>query len=177
MEREIINRVQQSELVEINLEDFYPKGERELLDIKKYLISFSLGEGQGEAFILKEKDFRNFVKNENWSKYQDKFVAIICSANAIIPTWAYMLVATALQPFAKRFVLGDMSTLESVLFIEALSKINPEKFRNKKLVIKGCGTLPVPESAYMGLVRILAPVAKSIMFGEPCSTVPIYKRK
>lgn len=168
MEKEIVNRVAESGLVEINLEDFYPKGERVLIDVKDNLF---------QGLILKEKDFREFVKNENWTKYQNKFVSIICSADAVVPTWAYMLIATSLQPFAKKFVFGDVKTLETVLFLESLSKINSEEFRDKKLVIKGCGNLPVPESAYVELTRILTPVAKSIMFGEPCSTVPVYKQK
>ena|ERR1051325_3419572 len=168
MEKEIVNRVAESGLTEINLEDFYPKGERVLIDVKDNLF---------QGLILKEKDFREFVKNENWSKYQDKFVAITCSADAIVPTWAYMLIATSLQPFAKKIVFGDLKTLETILFLESLSKINPEDYSEKKLVIKGCGNLPVPESAYVELTRILTPVAKNIMFGEPCSTVPVYKQK
>lgn len=168
MGKEIINRVEQSGLTEINLEDYYPKGERVLIDVKENLF---------QGLILKEKDFREFIKNEDWKKYQDKFVAITCSADAIVPTWAYMLIATSLQPFSKKIVFGDLKTLETVLFLESLSKINAEDFRDKKLVIKGCGNLPVPESAYVDLTRILTSVAKSIMFGEPCSTVPVYKQK
>jgi len=168
MEKEIVNRVEQSGLTEINLEDYYPKGERVLIDVKENLF---------QGLILKEKDFREFVKNEDWKKYQDKFVAITCSADAIVPTWAYMLIATSLQPFAKKFVFGDLKTLETLLFTEALSKINSEDFKEKRVVIKGCGEIPVPESAYVELTRILTPVAKSIMYGEPCSTVPVMKRK
>ena len=168
MEKEIINKVAESGLVEINLEDFYPKGERVLIDVKDNLF---------QGLILKEKDFREFVKNEDWRKYKDKFVAITCTADAIVPTWAYMLLSTALQPFAKNTVFGDLKTLETVLFTQALSKINPEDFKDKKAVIKGCGNLPVPESAYVELTRILTPVASSIMYGEPCSTVPVMKRK
>lgn len=164
---EIVNRVAESGLMEINLEDFYPKGERVLIDVKENLF---------QGLILKEKDFREFVKNEDWSKYTDKFVAITCSADAIVPTWAYMLLSTSLQPFAKNIVFCDLKTLETVLFTQALSKINPEDFRDKKVVIKGCGNLPVPESAYVELTRILTPVAKSIMYGEPCSTVPVMKK-
>ena len=167
MEKEIINKVAESGLLEINLEDYYPKGERVLLDIKEHLF---------QGLILKEKDFREFVKTESWNKYKDKFVAITCSADAIVPTWAYMLLSTSIQPFAKNVVFGDLKTLETVLFTQALSKINPEDFRDKKAVIKGCGNLPVPESAYVELTRILTPVAKSIMYGEPCSTVPVMKR-
>lgn len=168
MEEEIINRVKQSGLTEINLEDFYPKGERVLIDVKDNLF---------QELILKEKDFREFVKSENWKKYQEKLVAITCSADAIVPTWAYMLIATSLQSFAKKIVFGDLKILETILFIESLSKINIEDFREKKVVIKGCGNLPVPESAYVELTRLLTPVAKSIMFGEACSTVPIMKKK
>jgi len=167
MEKEIINRVDQSGLTEINLEEFYPKGERVLIDVKENLF---------QGLILKEKDFREFVKNENWKKYVGKFVAITCSADAIVPTWAYMLIAAALQPFAQKFVFGDLKTLETILFNETLSKINPEDFRDKKLIVKGCGNVPVPESAYVEITRIFTPVAKSIMYGEACSTVPVMKR-
>ena len=168
MEEEIKNRVAESGLTEIHLEDFYPEGERVLIDVKNNLF---------QGLILKEKEFREFVKNEDWKKYQDKFVAITCSADAIVPTWAFMLIATSLQPFAKKFVFGDLKTLETILFNEALSKINPEAFKEKRVVIKGCGEIPVPESAYVELTRILTPVVKSIMFGEPCSTVPVFKKK
>jgi len=168
MEKEIINKVEQSGLIEINLEDFYPRGERILLDIKEQLF---------QGLILKEKDFREFVKNEDWSKYKDKFVAIICSADAIVPTWAYMLLSASIQPFAKNIVFGDLKTLETMLFTQVLSKINLEDFRDKRTVIKGCGNLPVPESAYVELTRLLTPVAKSIMYGEACSTVPVMKKK
>lgn len=168
MEEEIKNRVAESGLTEINLEDYYPKGERVLIDVKENLF---------QGLILKEKDFREFVKNEDWKKYQDKFVAINCSADAIVPTWTYMLIASALHPFAKKFVFGGLKTLETVLFLESLSKINPEEFRDKRLIVKGCGKLPVPNSAYVELTRILSPVAKSLMFGEACSTVPVMKKK
>jgi hypothetical protein len=168
MEKEIINRVDQSGLTEFNLEDLYPKGTRSVIDVKENLF---------QGLILREKDFREFVKNEEWSKYKDQFVAITCTADAIVPTWAYMLLATALEPFAKKIVFGDLKTLETILFHEALSKIHPEDYRDKRVVIKGCSNLPVPESAYVELTRLLNPVAKSIMYGEPCSTVPIMKRK
>lgn len=168
MEDEIKNKVAESGLIEIDLEDFYPKGERVLIDVKNNLF---------QGLILKEKDFREFVKNNDWKKYEGKFVAITCSADAIVPTWAYMLIATSLQPFAKKFMFGDLKTLETTLFLESLSKIDPENYRDKKIVIKGCGKLPVPESAYVELTRILTPFAKSIMFGEPCSTVPVMKKK
>ena len=168
MEKEIINKVDQSGLIDFNLEDYYPKGERVLIDVKNNLF---------QGLILKEKDFRDFVKNENWKKHKDKFVAITCTADAIVPTWAYMLITTSLQPFAKKIVFGDLKTLETILFQESLSKINTEDFRDKKICVKGCGSIPVPESAYVEITRILSPIAKSIMYGEACSTVPIMKSK
>ena len=165
---EIINKVAQSGLIEFNLEDYYPQGERVLFDIKKHLF---------QELILKEKDFRELMKQEDWTKYQDKLVALTCTADAIVPTWAYMLLATALQPFAKKIVFGDLKTLETILFNEALAAINPENYTDQRIVIKGCSNIPVPESAYVELTRILRPVAKSIMYGEACSTVPLYKKK
>ncbi|MEW6469712.1 MAG: DUF2480 family protein [Bacteroidota bacterium] len=165
---EIRNKVAESGLIEIDLERYYQQGERMLLDVKNNLF---------QGLILKEKDFREYVKNENWKKYKDKFVAVTCTADAIVPTWAYMLIASSLQPYAKKFIFGDLKTLETVLFFESLSKIDAAEFRDKRIVIKGCGNLPVPESAYVELTRILNPVAKSIMYGEPCSTVPVMKRK
>ena len=168
MADEIINKVAQSGLVTIDLEEFYCPGERVLLDIKDNLF---------QGMILREKDFREFLKNENWEKYKDKFVAITCSADAIVPTWAYMLLSVHLEPFAKKIVFGDLETLETILYNEKLKEIDKEKFRDARVVIKGCGNLPVPKSAYVELTNILRPLAKSIMYGEPCSTVPRYKKK
>jgi hypothetical protein len=167
MSEEIINKVAQSGLTELNLEDYYPAGERVLYDIKDQLF---------QGLILKEKDFREHIKTEDWSKYAGKNIAIICSADAVVPTWAYMLLATALTPFAKKFVFGGLDTLETVLYNDALAQLNPESYRDQRIVIKGCSNLPVPVSAYVELTRILRPVAKSIMYGEPCSTVPLYKK-
>lgn len=166
MEESIINRVASSGLITVNLEDYYMEGERVTFDIKDYLF---------EELLLREKDFREFVKTNDWSKYQGKLVCITCSNDAIVATWAYMLVAAAMQPFAKKIVFGNQETLETVLFAQALSKLNVEDYRNQRVVIKGCGDKPVPNSAYVELTRILQPVAKSIMYGEPCSTVPVYK--
>jgi hypothetical protein len=167
MAEEIINKIAQSGLIEFNLEEYYPTGDRVVLDIKDQLF---------QGLILKEKDFREFVKNEDWTKYTDKYVALTCTADAIIPTWAYMLLATALSSYAKKCVFGNLDTLETVLFDEALSGINPEQYRDGRIVIKGCSNLPVPPSAYVEITRLLKPVAKSIMYGEPCSTVPLYKK-
>jgi Protein of unknown function (DUF2480) len=164
---EIINRVSQSTLVSIDLEEMYPKGERVLYDLKDNLF---------QGLILKEKDFREFIKNHDWASYQDKFVAITCTADAVVPTWAYMLLAIHLEPFAKDIVFGDLEVLEQVLFQKMLSKLNPTDYLNQKVVVKGCSKLPVPTFAYVELTRILRPVVASLMFGEPCSTVPLYKK-
>ena len=167
MEKKIINKVAESGLITINLEDYYPKGERVLFDIKGILF---------QGLVLKEKDFREFLKDEDWSKYKDKYVAIICSADAIVPTWAHMLLTTHLEPYTKRVVFGDLEALDTILYNEILNKIDIESFRDSRIVIKGCGDLPVPIAAYVELTRLLRPIAISIMYGEPCSTVPLYKR-
>ncbi|MBS1635462.1 MAG: DUF2480 family protein [Bacteroidetes bacterium] len=166
MEDSIVNKVASSGLVTIDLEEFYPKGERTLLDIKPWLF---------HELILKEKEFREYIKQEDWSKYKDKLVAVTCSSDAIVPTWAYMLVALQLQPFAARTVFGNLDTLETVLFEESLKRIDFEAYRDKRVVIKGCSKLPVPINAYVHLTNGLRPFVKSMMYGEPCSTVPLYK--
>lgn len=167
MENEIINKVSQSGLVTIDLEEFYLPGERVLFDIKDLLF---------QGLILREKDFRDYIKNENWSKYKDKYVALFCSADAIVPTWAYMLLATQLEPVAKKVVFGNLETLETILYSETLNQLKIDDFKDARIVIKGCGNLPVPKAAYVQITNILRPIAKSIMYGEPCSTVPIYKK-
>lgn len=167
MDDQIINKVAQSGLITIDLEEFYPAGDRVVFDIKDYLF---------QGLILREKDFREAVKHIDWKSYTDKYVALICSADAIVPTWAYMLLVSSLEPFAKKVVFGNLETLETVLYDEILSKLPVENFRDSRVVIKGCGNLPVPKAAYVELTRILRPVAKSIMYGEPCSTVPIFKQ-
>ena len=164
----IINKVSQSGLMEINLEDLYQKGDRVVFDMKNHLF---------QELILREKDFREFVKNENWSLYKDKFVAIICSSDAIVPTWAYMLLTVALEPFAKKIFFGTIENLEIILFQESLDKLDIHPFSEQRIVIKGCSKVAVPISAYVELTRLLRPIAKSIMYGEPCSTVPLYKKK
>jgi len=167
MQEEIINKVDQSGLLQYDLEGLYPEGQRVLFDLKGWLF---------EELILKEKDFREHVKNHDWSQYQNKLVAITCTADAIVPTWAFMLVAVQLQPFAKNVILGDLENLEESLFRQAIAKLDPESFRNQRVVIKGCGG-KVPVSAYVDFTDFLRPLAKSILYGEPCSTVPVYKSK
>ncbi len=164
---EIINKVASSGLVTIDLEEMIPQGDRALLDIKDQL---------WQGLALREKDFREWIKTNDWSVYQNKLVAVTCTVDAIIPNWAFMLVASSLVGIAKRVVYGNLEVLENTLFIELIATIHAEDYRDKRIVIKGCSDQPVPTAAYLELVNKLQPVAKSIMFGEPCSTVPVFKR-
>ena len=168
IQENIVNKVAQSGLVSLDLADLYPSGERLLYDIKDNLF---------HGLMLREKDFREFVKDHDWTTYTGKHIAIICSADAIVPTWAYMLLATKLSPFATSVVFGNLETLETVLFNQQLNTLDVEKYRDQRIVIKGCGDIDIPISAYVQITGKLTGIAKSIMYGEPCSTVPIYKRK
>lgn len=164
----IINKVASSGLVTLDLEDYYPQGERVIYDLKDNLFM---------GMILKEKDFREFLKNHDWSIYEGKNVAVICSEDAIIPTWAYMLLALKLSPFANAVVYGNLEQLEDKLYYDAIAKINPLDYADTRVVVKGCSKVPVPTSAYVEITQKLMPHVKSLMFGEPCSTVPLYKKK
>lgn len=164
----IVNKVANSGLITIDLADFYKSGDRVIYDISENLF---------HGLILKEKDFRDFVKTHDWTQYQNKFVSIICSTDAIIPTWAYMLLASRMQAYAEEVVFGDLQVLETVLFNQALSAHDMESYRDQRVIVKGCGSIPVPESAYVKLTLELTKIAKSVMYGEACSTVPVYKRK
>jgi Protein of unknown function (DUF2480) len=169
MEEElIINKVINSGLVTFDLEDLYDQSERVVYDLKDNLFM---------GMILKEKDFREFLKNHDWTQYAGKNVAIICSEDAIVPTWAYMLLTLKLQPVANLVVFGSLEELENKLFFDALSKVNIEEFRGARVVVKGCSKVPVPTAAYVEITRLLQPVVQSLMFGEPCSTVPLYKNR
>lgn len=167
-EKEIINRVTGSSLITFDLEEYHQPGDRVLVDLKDQLF---------QGLILREKDLRDFIKTNDWSFYKDKFVAITCSVDAVIPTWAYMLVAIALKPFARAVVFGTLEKLEERLFDTALAKVDWEQFRNAKVVVKGCSKVEVPASAYVRTVAELQPIVASLMFGEACSTVPLFKRK
>lgn len=167
MEDIIINRVAKSGLVSLDLEDYYHSGERVLYDLKDNLFM---------GLILKEKDFRDFLKTHDWSQYTEKNVAITCTEDAVIPTWAYMLLAIHLEPFANTIVFGNLQDLEQKLYNDALAKINFEEYTGAKVVVKGCSKVAVPTTAYVEVTRRLKPYAQSIMFGEPCSTVPLYKK-
>ncbi len=166
-ENEIINRVASSALTVFNLEDHYPTGEMAVIDLKDLLF---------QGLILREKDLRDFTKDHDWQNYQDKNVAVYCSADAVIPTWAFMLVAISLQPFARKIHFGNREELLSALYDAALAIVDWEKFKGAKVVIKGCGDVQVPPSAYLTAATRLRPLAASILYGEPCSTVPLYKK-
>ncbi len=166
---EIKNKVANSSLEPLNLGDFYPEGERVIIDLKDHLF---------EGLILREKDFRTFLKNEDWTKYKNKYVAITSTADAIIPQWTYMLLASELQPYAKKVVSGNRDTLEAIIFSESLKeKLHPENYKDKRVMIRGCGDKELPASAFSDAVTLLKPYAKSIIYGEACSNVPIYKSK
>lgn len=168
MAEEIINRVANSKLVTVDLEDYYPSGQRVQLDIKDWLL---------EGLVLREKDFRASVQSHNWEDYRGTYVALTCSTDAIIPGWAYMLIATELIPYAKKVVVGDLDTLESILYDEIIERLDISEFRDKPIIVKGCSNKPVPQNAYLALISKLQPVARSIMYGEACSSVPLFKQK
>ena len=165
-EKPIINKVASSGIVSLDLEELYPQGERAIFDIAPLL---------WEGIALKEKDFRAFVKDHDWAQYQGQYVSVHCTVDAIIPTWAYMLVATHLQPYAAFVTQGDADQLERAIFTRFVQLLDVEPYRGARIVVKGCSKLPVPLNAYVELSAKLLLVVKSLMFGEPCSTVPLYK--
>lgn len=167
MENAFVNKVAESGIITLDLEEFLPKEDIVLFDLKEYLFM---------GLILKEKDFREALKNMDATVYDGKIVAITCSADAVIPMWAYMLVAGYVQPYAKAIIFGDKTFAEESILVKNIERINPDKYTGQRMVIKGCGEKHIPEAAYIKITELLRPVAKSIMFGEPCSTVPIYKR-
>lgn len=166
LEEPIINKVAASGLITLDLEELYPKGERIVFDLKPLL---------WQEIALKEDDLRAFAKTHDWALYKDKLVAVHCSADAIIPTWAYMLVATHLQPYAAFVTQGDADQLERAVFTRFVQRFDTAPYRGARVVVKGCSRLPVPLNAYVELSAKLLPEVKSLMFGEPCSTVPLYK--
>ena len=164
---EIRNKVSESSLITFNLEDLYQVGPRSVFDLKDFLF---------EGLILKEKDFRQALIALDWSQYQDHYMSITCTADAIVPQWAYMLVSTYLQPVSKHCVFGNLEALETSLYEAAIASLDLEPFNDERVIVKGCSQYPVPASAYVILVNKLRPVAKSIMYGEACSTVPLFKK-
>lgn len=162
----IVNKVAESGIITINLEDFYPKEEIVVFDLKHYLF---------REMILKEKEFRESLKAIDWQQYQNKNVAVTNTADAIIPMWAYMLVTSYLEPFAATVVYGDEKQLVQLMMLQRIEAIDSNEYAGKRIVIKGCGDIEIPEAAYIAITRKLRPAVKSLMYGEPCSTVPVYK--
>ncbi|MEO6539631.1 MAG: DUF2480 family protein [Ferruginibacter sp.] len=167
MDEVFVNKVSESGLITLDLEDFYPKEETAVFDMKDHLFM---------GLILKEKEFREALKSLDTTPYQGKNVALTCSADAIIPVWAYMLAASYLEPVANEIIFGDSDFLHKTIFLKNIEKINVADYEDKRVVIKGCGELPISEAAYVAVTALLRPVVKSIMYGEPCSTVPIFKK-
>lgn len=167
MEKPLINRVAESGIITLNLEDYYPSSTIDEFDLTNFLF---------QGLILKEKDFRQALKEHDWSSYDDKIICVYCSTDAIIPVWAFMLVTSYLSPVAKEIFTGSKEAYLAHHYKKALSNLEASKYDNARIVIKGCSNLPVPASAYAELTQLLRPFAKSIMYGEPCSTVPIYKK-
>lgn len=167
-EEEIINRVANSALQVFDLEDYYPEEKRVALDISQWL---------WEGFVLKEKDFRDALKEHDWEQYRDAYIGLHCSTDAIVPAWAYMLVTVYLQPVAKKVVQGTVEELNIAIYQDILNSLDYNEYTGKPVIVKGCSHKPVPQEAYVMAAQKLMPFAKSIMFGEACSSVPLYKKK
>ena len=165
MAGEIINRVANSKLITLDLEDYYPQGKRVVLDIKQWLF---------HELILKEKDFREHLTHHNWEQYEHCYVALCCSSDAVIPSWAYLLITSKLAPFAKKTVVGSLALLETVLYTDIINALDTTDFEEKPIIIKGCANKPIPPTAYVQLIEKIQVVAKTVMYGEACSTVPLY---
>ena len=157
-----------SKLVTIDLEDFYPRGQRVLIDMKDWLF---------EGLVLREKEFRAAVQEHDWSSFKGKYVAINCSNDAIVPSWAYLLLSISLAPYAERVVVGSLELLETLIFESIIDSMPLEPYEDKPVIIKGCSEKPIPETAYTSLVNKLLPVVSSLMYGEACSSVPLFKKK
>ncbi len=168
MAEEIINRITKSPLMTIDLEELYPIGKRVILDISQWLY---------EGLIVREKDFRKSIQNHDWEQYKNSYVALTCETDAIVPSWSYMLITTELANFALKIVVGDLEMLETIIFQEIIASLDTNKYKDKPVIIKGCSEKPIPETAQVQLIEKLLPTARTIMFGEACSTVPLYKRK
>lgn len=162
-----INKVAESGLITLDLEDWYPKEQVAVFDLKEHLFM---------GMIVKEKEFRESLKQIDWEQYRNKYVSIVCSVDAIIPMWSFMLVASYLQPVCIDMVIGDENELRKQIFLKKLNTIKPEEYADQRVIVKGCGDLPIGEFAYMEITKILRPHVKTLMYGEPCSTVPIYKK-
>ena len=164
----IINRVAASTLITFDLEKLYQIGSRQSIDLSQWL---------DQGLLLKEKEFRAQLKAHDWTIYRDKFIALQCSTEAILPSWAFLLVTTHLQPFARKVVLGNLKDLEVQLFTEEIQLLELSPYKDQTVIIKGCSEKTVPQDAYVQLISKLQPVVKSLFYGEACSSVPLYKKK
>jgi hypothetical protein len=165
---EFVNKVAESGLITIDLENWYPKGEIVVFDLKDYLFM---------GMIVKEKEFRDTLKNTDWEVYRNKMVSIICSVDAIIPSWAFMLGASYLQPVCKELALATPEEMRKQVFLRNIQSINSVDYKDQRVIVKGCGDTPIGDFAYLEITRILRPVVRSLMYGEPCSTVPVFKKQ
>lgn len=163
---EIVNRVAKSGIITIDLDGFYDDNNQLVFDIKPLLF---------QEMILREKDFRNYIKEHDWAQYKGKHVSIYCSSEALIPAWAYMLLTVQLQPYAESIGYGDKRALEKQIFLHAIEKLSLEDYKGARVVIKGCSKTEVPPEIYIEITRRLKPIVNNLMYGEPCSTVPVYK--
>ncbi len=168
MEKELTNNIQNSKLVQVNLDDYYPQGERILFDIKPHLHN---------ELVLFEKDFRKFVKENNWQIYENKYVGIICSNDAIVPMWAYMLIAANISPFAKKVIFGDKQDVEKAIFTEIIAQLDFTQYQDKNVIVKGCGKYPIPTAVFVHFFIKLQTYANKVMFGEACSAVPLFRKQ
>lgn len=168
MNETIVNKVAGSGLITLDLEEYLPAEEIVSFDLKDFLFM---------GLILKEKDFRAALAEHDWKQYDGKSTAVYCSADAIVPNWAYMLVATYLQPHALFIFPGSVESTQKARMLQNINSIDPEKFRDQRVVIKGCGDVAINADAYLQITVLLLPVVKTLMYGEPCSTVPVYKKK
>lgn len=168
MEEEIINRVANSNLILLDLEDYYPSGPRTVIDLKVWLF---------QGLILKEKEFRTELQNFDWSQFHGHHIALHCGNDAIIPAWAFMLVQTYLSGIAKTTVIGSLDQLESTLYKSVIEQLDLSFCKDRSVIVKGCSNKPVPQNAYLYLIEKLQPIVKSIMYGEACSSVPLFKKK
>lgn len=168
MDGEIVNRVAASKLVTLDLEEFYPAGERVVIDLKDWLF---------EGLVLREKEFRSAVEDHDWSSYKDKYVAITCSNDAIVPSWAFLLISISLAPYARKVVIGSLELLEAQIYEKIIGDLPLDLYKDRPVIIKGCSEKNIPETAYASLVGKLLPVVRSLMYGEACSSVPLFKKK
>jgi len=164
----IVNRVAQSGLITLDLEDYFPKPEEVIaVDLKDFLF---------KELILREAEFRETVKNTDWKKYEGKYVVLYCSSNAIIPMWAYMVLSAQLSVYAKDVACSSVEHAPEIFLYRNLAKLNPEDFKNQRVIVKGCGDRKVPEAAFVQIAEQLSKVVRSLMYGEACSSVPVFKK-